>query len=107
MCALVNRSDTIKVFLMGGVALLLLIGIFDVSYGFYQLIRFVAMAVFGYFAYDAHKEGKEDQMFVMIALAVLFQPFFKVNLGRVIWKIVDLLVLLYLSFLIYKSVRKS
>lgn len=45
-------------------------------------------------------------MVLFIALAILFQPFAKIALGRMIWNIVDVAVtiyLLYLSIKVYKN----
>lgn len=64
----------------------------DFPYGYYQLVRFVAMAGFGYFAYNANEKGAKNEMLVYLALAILFQPFFKIALGRQIWNVVDVVV---------------
>ena len=65
------------------------------------------MVVFGFLAYDAYDSGNNNRMIAMIALALLFQPFFKIALGRVIWVIVDILVAVYMSFLLYRSIKKG
>ena len=54
-------------------AALLLICLFPMPYGYYTIVRFIAMVVFG-------------------ALALLFQPFVKIVLGRGVWHIVDIIV---------------
>jgi hypothetical protein len=61
-------------------------------YGFYQLVRFMALVGFGYLAFQANKAGKENEMFIYGALAILFQPFFKIPLGRELWNVVDVIV---------------
>lgn len=61
-------------------------------YGFYQLVRFMALAGFGFLAYRANEDEKKTELFVYVALALLFQPFLKVSLGRSIWVIVDVIV---------------
>lgn len=61
-------------------------------YGFYQLVRFVGMAGFVFLAYQANKENKQTETFIYGALALLFQPFFKIALGRELWNIVDIVV---------------
>lgn len=61
-------------------------------YGFYQFVRFVAMISFGILAYKANKLNNKSEMIVYGILALLFQPFFKVALGREIWNIVDVIV---------------
>jgi len=73
---------------------LLLVCLADMPYGYYQLVRFVAMVAFGWLAYESYKENRETQVFIYIALTLLFQPLFKIALGREIWNIVDVLVAL-------------
>ena len=76
---------------------------FRMPYGYYQLIRFMAMAVFAYLAYCQYKDGAIDRMILFIILAILFQPFFKIAVGRVIWNIIDVIVAGYLVYLSIKG----
>ena len=71
-------------------------------YGFYTLVRFVAVISFCFFAYQAYKSENEGQMVLFIALAILFQPFVKLPLGRVVWNVVDVIVAVYLFYLLIK-----
>ena len=41
---------------------------------------------------NANQEDKSEQVFIYIALALLFQPFYKIALGRELWNIVDVAV---------------
>ncbi len=61
-------------------------------YGYYQLVRFIALIGFGILAYQANQQGRQTEMIVYGALALLFQPFFKIALGRELWNIVDVIV---------------
>lgn len=61
-------------------------------YGYYQFVRFIAMVGFAYLAYSSNQLKKETETIVFIALAILFQPFFKIALGRTLWNIIDLIV---------------
>ncbi|WP_316928795.1 DUF6804 family protein [Epilithonimonas tenax] len=72
-------------------------------YGYYQLVRFFAFAGFGYLAIDANKKNDGKMMFIFIALAILFQPFLKIALGRFIWNVVDVIVAGFLLFLLIKK----
>ena len=92
-------------FVYGGIAAVLLLCLFDMPYCFYSFVRFAAAAAFCYFAYNAHESGTQDRMILFIALAVLFQPFFKIPLGRVIWNIVDVAVATFLIYLLYKHIK--
>ena len=61
-------------------------------YGFYQLIRFIALVGFGILAYQTYKKKKMEEMILYGVLALLFQPFFKISLGRDLWNTVDVIV---------------
>ena len=84
-------------------AVILLICLFDMPYGYYQLVRFVAMIVFGVntFVYVAKEDSR--LMITMGALAILFQPLFPITLGKMIWNIVDVIVAIFLLYLWYKE----
>jgi len=76
--------------------ILLFLALFHMPYGFYELLRFVAMSFFIYFAIICYRYKKENQMLIYIFLALLFQPFHKIALGRFIWNLVDIFVAIYL-----------
>ncbi|MCB0540289.1 MAG: hypothetical protein KDE33_22420 [Bacteroidetes bacterium] len=73
-------------------ALLLFICLADMPYGYYQLVRFVGLIGFSILAYKAYEHNKQIEMIIFVGLALLFQPFFKISLGREIWNIVDVIV---------------
>lgn len=50
------------------------------------------MVGFTYLAYSANKQGNKNEVFIYIALAILFQPFIKVVLGRTLWNVIDVVV---------------
>ena len=89
------------------VAVLLLLCLADMPYGFYQLVRFVAALAFAYLSYDYFKSKKDVMGFVFAALALLFQPLFKVSLGRTLWNLVDILVALGLLYLIIRTFKNK
>jgi hypothetical protein len=64
----------------------------DMPYGYYEFIRFSALIGFAILAFQAHQSGREIEMLICASLALLFQPFFKVALGRELWNIVDIVV---------------
>jgi len=73
-------------------AILMFLCLLDMPYGFYQFVRFVALIGFGILSYKANEENKNTEMIIYGGLALFFQPFFKIALGREIWNIVDLSV---------------
>lgn len=80
----------------------------DMPFFYYQFVRFVAMAGFAYLAFVENEENKKNEVIVYIGLAILFQPFIKIALGRYLWNIVDVIVGvgLLLSLALPKKVKK-
>ena len=75
------------------ILIILILGcLLDLSYGVYELVRFIALIGFGALAYRSKSQDKNTEMVIYGALALLFQPFFKIALGREIWNIVDVIV---------------
>ena len=64
----------------------------DMPYGYYEFVRFTALIGFAILAYDANQQNKQTEMIIYGSLALLFQPFFKIALGRNLWNIVDVIV---------------
>lgn len=103
---MIKKSD-MKPFIKLVVAVLLLLCLADMPYGFYQLVRFVAAVAFAYLSYDYFKSKKDVMGFVFAAMALLFQPLLKVSLGRTLWNLVDILVALGLLYLIIRSFKNK
>lgn len=93
------KSQLIKIVL----AILLLLCLLNMPYSFYELVRFGALVGFGVLAYKAHEEEKRTELIIYIALALLFQPFFKIALGRMLWNIVDVIVAVGLILSLFTS----
>lgn len=94
-----------KVFFV--LSILLFLCLAPMPYGYYQLVRFVAMVVFGVMAYKYYEEKKNELAITFGALALLFQPFVKVALGRTMWNVVDVIVAIGLIVLYYKERNQS
>jgi hypothetical protein len=69
---------TVKIFL----AILFFLCLADMHYGFYQFVRFVVLIGLTILAYQAHDQGRQTEIIIYSGLALLFQPFFKIALGR-------------------------
>jgi hypothetical protein len=61
-------------------------------YGYYQFVRFAGLICFAILGYQANRNGRQTEMIIYGGLALLFQPFFKIALGREMWNIVDVVV---------------
>ena len=88
-------------------AILLLICLFQMPYGYYQLVRFVAVVGFAILAYYQYERKNIPLVIMFIALALLFQPLEKVPLGRQAWIIVDLAIAVGLVVSLFVKKSKS
>ncbi len=94
-------SKLIKLLLI----ILLLLCLADMPYGYYVFVRWVTAIAFGYMAYQAHEQGQKNWMYACVAVAILFQPFVKIPLGRALWNVVD--VLLAISLIISLFIKNN
>lgn len=82
---------------------MLLLCLAPMTYGYYQFVRFVSMVVFAVMAYQYYVKKQMEWAVVFGALALLFQPFVKIALGRTMWNIVDVVVAIMLIVFWYKE----
>ena len=82
-------------------SVVLLLCLAPMPYGYFTLVRFIAMVGFGYMAFQYFKQKKEVLTWTFVTLALLFQPFAKIALGRLVWNIVDVVVALGLVVLFF------
>ncbi len=90
-------------------AVLMLMCLAPMPYGYFQLVRFVAMVAFGVIAYQYYLRQKTIATVIFVLLALLFQPIYKIALGRIIWNIIDVTVaaLLVGLFVLEKRLEKK
>lgn len=88
-------------------AILFFLCLTDMPYGFYQFVRFAGLIGFAVLAYQANQQGRQTEMIIYGGLALLFQPFFKIALGREIWNIVDVVVGIGLLISIFMKTKAS
>ncbi|GHT60624.1 hypothetical protein AGMMS50239_09940 [Bacteroidia bacterium] len=100
---MLNMNKLIKI----GLSFLLLLCLLDMPYGYYQFVRFIALVGFAVLAYFSYQQGRDVEMIVFIALAILFQPFIKIALGRVLWNSVDVVVGIGLLISLFRLRNKS
>ena len=87
--------------------ILFLLCLLEMPYGYFQIVRFIGFLGFVILAYQAYEKSKKEMFFIFASLALLFQPFFKIALGRTIWNIVDVLVAVFLLGSIFVTAKKS
>ena len=94
-----------KVYLI--IAALMLLCLAPMPYGYFQLVRFLSTLVFGVMAFRYYQEQKEWLAYTCGTLALLFQPFYKIALGRTVWNIVDVIVAVGLIALLFYEWKKG
>ena len=87
-------------------AALLLLCLVKMPYGYYNIIRLIATSVFVYMTYVYTEEKKMGLMVTFSALALLFQPFVKIAIGRTMWNLVDVAVAILLITLTIIDFKK-
>ncbi len=88
-------------------AILFFLCLADMPYGFYQFVRLAGLIGFAVLAYQANQQGRQTEMIIYSGLALLFQPFFKIALGRQMWHIVDVVVGIGLLISIFMKPKES
>lgn len=73
-------------------SILLFVCLADMPYDYYQFVRFIAFICFVFFAHDAKQNNGLKEMVIYGVLALLFQPFIKIALGRQLWNIIDIVI---------------
>lgn len=84
-------------------AALIFLCIFPMPYDFYNIVRFISMAVFAYFAYDYYQKRNMPFVFTFGTLALLFQPFCRIGIGRGMWTLIDIAVAILLLYIWHKE----
>lgn len=88
-------------------AVVLLLCLAPMPYGYFTLVRILATVVFGLYAYRSYVAKKDGLTWAFVTLALLFQPFAKVGLGRTVWNIIDVIVAIGLIMLFFYEWKKG
>ena len=81
-------NNTIKIIL----AVLFFVCLLDMPYGYYQVVRFAVMIGFIKLEYNSYENKQQAFVILYVCLAILFQPFVKIALGRELWNALDVIV---------------
>ena len=80
-------------------SVLLVLGAFDLPYGYYQFLRIITCIASVLGAFYAKRVGNDNWVVGLAILAILFNPFVPIYLGKSLWKILDVIggVYIFLS----------
>ena len=88
-----------------GLAILFLVCLFNMPYGYYQLVRFLGMVGFAVLAYQNYQKN-QTWFVIWLASALLINPFIKVSLGRSLWNVADVVWAILLVWSIFEDRRQ-
>lgn len=77
-------------------------------YSYFQILRWVVTGVAIYNAYTANKLEKTQWVFIMVGIAILFNPLFPIYFQKETWVVLDLIssVLMFISIInINKNIK--
>ena len=91
------------------IAVMLLVAVADLPYGYYQLLRWATCGVAVFVAFQAYKVGKTWITWLFGLIAVLFNPIIPIHLTKEIWRPIDLVsaVIFGLSILLLSTPVKK
>jgi len=73
-------------------AIMLVLCLFAMPYGFYTLVRFLVAVLMGFLAYHFYQQKANMMAIGAGILLILFQPIWKIALGRTIWNLLDIVL---------------
>lgn len=101
-----KEAETMEKGLKIGAMLLLLAGMLSVPKDFYELTKFILIALFGILAYNSHVEANIKGTGLYIALIILFQPFVPIPFGTTVWMVIHGIIIAFLGVTLFTSKRK-
>lgn len=88
-------------------ALLMLLCLFDMPYGFYQFVRFSGMIIFAILANNERVKSNNLMILFYGVSAILINPIFKITLGRGLWNFLDVVWAIVLVVTVIKSTMRD
>lgn len=90
------------------VIILLCLCLFDMPYWYFMFVRFVTAMSCVYRWFMAYENNKDSLMWIFAWIAILFQPFLKIHLWRLVRNIVDIILAVFiLIMMIYFSKKEK
>lgn len=84
----------------------LFLGVLPLPYGYYMLLRLIAVCVFAWAAYITFERNEVVLPWIFIVLALVFNPIMQIHLPKGIWAIIDFCSGLFL-FLIKARIQEE
>jgi hypothetical protein len=78
------------------IAAFLLLGAFEMPYGYYSFLRIVVTLFCLLLTHYAYMLSKNNTMFLLLCIAILFNPLIPIYLSKDIWRIIDIATAVFL-----------
>jgi hypothetical protein len=70
----------------------------DMPYGYFQFVRFLGMIGFAFLAFNEFEKEKKGWAIFYIVSAILINPIFKISLGRELWNIIAIILVVTIFY---------
>jgi len=74
--------------------------------GYYQILRIVVCLTGAYFAYLSYINKHTSWSWLLIIVAILFNPIVPIHLDKIVWGMIDLIVTVIFGVFLFKFRRK-
>ena len=88
-------------------AVLVLIGILPLPYGYYVFLRITVFIFSCYMIYFLFSQEKIPMMVAFIIIAIVFNPIIQIFLSKELWVVIDILVAIFLCVIGKKAGAKN
>ncbi len=85
---------------------MLVLALFTMPYGFYQILRLIVCATLAYHVWSEYSKTKNITSLSCL-FGLLYNPIFVVHFNRSIWFFINILTLIYFVYLIYNIKDKK
>ncbi len=94
-----NQTTITKIVL----AVLFVLCLVDMPYGYFQFVRFLGMIGFAFLAFNEFEKENIGWSIFYVVSAILINPIFKISLGRELWNIIDIVwAIILVATIFYK-----
>jgi hypothetical protein len=92
-------TNTIK----GAITVILFLCLLDIPYEYYRFVRIACTIGFAYLTYYASKNNIDNEIIPFVFLTLIFQPFATVELSKITWNVIDVIV----GFGLIKNIKET
>ena len=75
------------------------------SYGFIEFARSTVFLGLAFYSYRSNTLGSRTEMFYFIAVAIIYQPFYKIPIDDADWSLLNTIIQLGTVIVVFRSMR--